>query len=72
MLASLMSTNEKSAQTASGLTAAPRSRAPGSHTLELSSFKQTKLTLATGTNQHTVGTTELANAVLTTAVEAWR
>jgi len=51
-----------------------RARSPthGSHTLELSSFKQAKLTRATDTNQHTVGTTDLANAVLTTAVDAWR
>ena len=66
-----MSTNEKSAQTTSGSVPPRDSPAHGSHTLELSSFKQTKLTVATDTNQHTVGTIELANAVLTTAVEAW-
>jgi hypothetical protein len=42
------------------------------NTVELSSFRQTKLTPATDTNQRTVGTADLANAVLTTAVETWR
>jgi hypothetical protein len=42
------------------------------NTIELSSFRQTKLTPATDTNQRTVGTADLANAVLTTAVETWR
>ena len=42
------------------------------HTLKLSSFRQTGLTPATDTDQRIVGTTDLANHVLTTAVEARR